>query len=60
MYIHTLWSLLAIRPHLLQAAGVDTDTLRERVVLLLDGGTLSTQARRELDGVRYAIRLSRT
>ncbi|OPC82988.1 transcriptional regulator [Embleya scabrispora] len=60
LYIHTLWSLLAIRPHLLQAAGVDTDVLRERVDVLLDGGTLSAQARRELDGVRYAIRLSRT
>ncbi|MFI1385263.1 transcriptional regulator [Embleya sp. NPDC020886] len=58
--VHTLWSLFTVRPHLLQAAGVDTDVLRERVDVLLDGATLTTQARRELDAVRYAVRLSKT
>jgi helix-turn-helix protein len=60
LYVHTLWSLLAVRPHLLRATGPVTKALRERVGVLLDGGTLSAQARRELDAVRYAIRLSQT
>lgn len=60
LYIHTLWSLLTVRPHLLQAPSTDTNALCERFEVLLDGGDLSIQARRELDEVRYAICLSRT
>jgi plasmid maintenance system antidote protein VapI len=34
LYVHTLWSLLAVRPHLLQAAGTSVEALRERVEVL--------------------------
>ncbi|MFH9005448.1 hypothetical protein ACH4E5_19735 [Streptomyces afghaniensis] len=41
--IHSLWSLLAIRPNL---------------PVMLDGQELPARARRELDSIRYAIRLA--
>lgn len=56
--VHTLWALLAARPHLLRSGippGVD---LRRRLPVLLDGRELSSRARRELEGIRYAIRLA--
>ncbi|MFJ8645473.1 helix-turn-helix domain-containing protein [Streptomyces sp. NPDC093546] len=56
--VHTLWALLTARPHLLRGATDATQALRERLPMMLDSGELSTQARRELDGIRYAIRLA--
>lgn len=55
--VHTLWTLLAARPNLLrpQPAG---RPLRERLPVMLDSPELSTRARRELEGIRYAIRLA--
>jgi hypothetical protein len=58
LYVHTLWALLAARPQLLRSPGADVDGLRHRVGVLLDGPGLSPQARSELDGIRYAIRLA--
>ncbi len=56
--IHTLWSLLAARPTLLRATSVAGHTLRNRLPVLLDGTGPSPRARRELEGIRYAIRLA--
>ncbi|PAZ16935.1 transcriptional regulator [Streptomyces sp. SA15] len=55
--IHSLWSLLAIRPNLLKS-GAAAHALRERLPVMLDSRELSTRARRELDSIRYAIRLA--
>lgn len=58
LYIHTLWALIAVRPHLLRDGSVDRALLRERVEILLDGREISAQADRELSDVRYALRLA--
>ncbi|MFJ6555551.1 helix-turn-helix domain-containing protein [Streptomyces luteogriseus] len=55
--IHSLWSLLAIRPNLLKS-GAATRALRDRLPVMLDSQGLSTRARRELDSITYAIRLA--
>ncbi|TVL88042.1 DNA-binding transcriptional regulator [Streptomyces sp. SAJ15] len=57
LYVHTLWALLAIRPRLLHVAG-RASGLRERLGVMLDSREVSARARRELDGIRYAIRLA--
>ncbi|MEW2140323.1 helix-turn-helix domain-containing protein [Streptomyces sp. NPDC005409] len=54
---HTLWALLAARPGLLRTSAAGR-TLRDRLPLLLDSAEPSTRARRELEGIRYAIRLA--
>ena len=56
--VHTLWALLAARPNLLRAQSAAGRALRERLPMMLDDSGLSPQARRELDGIRYAIRLA--
>lgn len=56
--VHTLWMLFAARPNLLHARSAAGRTLRERLPVLLDEPRLLPQARRELDGIRYAIRLA--
>jgi hypothetical protein len=58
MNIHTLWALLAARPQLLHEESAAVRSLPERIAALLDSGDLSTQARRELEGIRYASRLA--
>jgi hypothetical protein len=55
--IHSLWALLAIRPNLLRS-GAASRVLRERVPVMLDSRELSARARRELEGIRYAVRLA--
>ncbi|MCY0930773.1 transcriptional regulator [Streptomyces sp. H27-H1] len=55
--IHTLWALLAVRPGLLRTSSAGR-TLRDRLPVLLDVAEPSTRARRELEGIRYAIRLA--
>ncbi|WP_338671818.1 helix-turn-helix transcriptional regulator [Streptomyces sp. SCSIO 30461] len=55
--IHTLWALLAARPSLLRASGASR-ALRDRLPVMLDSRVLSARARRELENIRYAIRLS--
>ncbi|WP_330261396.1 helix-turn-helix domain-containing protein [Streptomyces sp. NBC_00539] len=56
--VHTLWALLAARPGLLHTGSTAGRALRLQLPLLLDGTTASTLARRELEGIRYAIRLA--
>lgn len=55
--IHSLWSLLAIRPNLLKS-GAATRALRDQLPVMLDSRELSGRARRELESIRYAIRLA--
>ncbi|MBT2402920.1 transcriptional regulator, partial [Streptomyces sp. ISL-87] len=56
--IHTLWALFAARPTLLRATSTTGRALRDRLPVLLDSTEPSTRARRELEGIRYAIRLA--
>ncbi|GAA2520696.1 helix-turn-helix transcriptional regulator [Streptomyces longisporus] len=55
--VHTLWSLLQIRPHLLRS-GAAAWALRDRLPVMLDSRELSLRRRRELESIRYAIRLA--
>ncbi|KUF17246.1 helix-turn-helix domain-containing protein [Streptomyces silvensis] len=56
--IHTLWTLLAARPQLLRVPSAAAALLRRRLPVMLDDLELSPQARRELEGIQYAIRLA--
>ncbi|MFC8175014.1 helix-turn-helix domain-containing protein [Streptomyces sp. NPDC057325] len=56
--VHSLWALLAVRPALLQASTEAGTVLRQRLPVMLDSRELSRRARRELEGIRYAIRLA--
>ncbi|WP_329449815.1 helix-turn-helix domain-containing protein [Streptomyces sp. NBC_01724] len=55
--IHTVWSLLQIRPNLLRS-GAAARTLLDRLAVMLDSRELSARARRELESIQYAIRLA--
>ncbi|MEU4117948.1 helix-turn-helix domain-containing protein [Kitasatospora sp. NPDC028055] len=55
--IHTVWSLLQVRPNLLRS-GTAARALRERLPVMLDGGEFSRRGRRELESIHYAIRLA--
>ncbi|MFE7530163.1 helix-turn-helix domain-containing protein [Kitasatospora sp. NPDC057542] len=55
--IHSVWSLLQIRPNLLRS-GAAASVLRDRLPMMLDSAELSSRGRRELENVRYAIRLA--
>ncbi len=55
--IHTLWSLLQIRPNLLRS-GTAARALRDRLSVMLDSRELSSRGRRELESIQYAIRLA--
>lgn len=55
--IHSLWSLLRVRPNLLRSGAADR-TLRDRLPVMLDSRELSARGRRELESIRYAIRLA--
>ncbi|WJV46934.1 helix-turn-helix domain-containing protein [Streptomyces flavofungini] len=56
--VHTLWTLVAVRPKLLRTPSAASAALRERLPVMLDDLQLAPQARRELEGIRYAIRLA--
>ncbi|MEU2728363.1 helix-turn-helix domain-containing protein [Streptomyces griseoviridis] len=56
--VHTLWTLLASRPSLLRAPSAAKNALRARLPVVLDEPGLPHLARGELEGMRYAIRLS--
>ncbi|WSZ39037.1 transcriptional regulator [Streptomyces sp. NBC_00190] len=56
--VHTLWALLAARPGLLRTGSDAGRALRAQLPVLLDSTTASTRARRELEGIWYAIRLA--
>ncbi|GAA3820794.1 hypothetical protein GCM10022403_062780 [Streptomyces coacervatus] len=55
--IHSVWSLLQIRPNLLRS-GTAGCALRDRLPVMLDSRELSARGRRELESIRYAIRLA--
>ncbi|MFJ5118830.1 MULTISPECIES: helix-turn-helix domain-containing protein [unclassified Kitasatospora] len=57
LYVHSIWSLLIARRGLLDVDPHVTEDLGTRVRLLLDGGSLSTQSRRELEAVHYGLRI---
>ncbi|WP_435883983.1 helix-turn-helix domain-containing protein [Streptomyces microflavus] len=56
--VHTIWTLLAARPHLLRPGTSVRNELRASLPVMLDSRELSAPTRRELEGIRYAIRLS--
>ncbi|MGX8906488.1 hypothetical protein ACR820_14900 [Streptomyces netropsis] len=56
--VHSVWSLIVSRPGVLAADPGLAQELRGRVALLLDSGSVSQQARRELDAVHYVLRLN--
>ncbi|MEV5686904.1 helix-turn-helix transcriptional regulator [Streptomyces sp. NPDC052164] len=56
--VHTLWALLAARPNLLRPGTPTGKELRHVLPVMLDSRELSALARRELEGIRYAIRLA--
>ncbi|MFF1696833.1 helix-turn-helix domain-containing protein [Streptomyces sp. NPDC058257] len=55
--VHSLWSLLQIRPNLLRS-GAASRALRERLPVMLDSRNISSRGHRELESIRYAIRLA--
>ncbi|MGW1982957.1 helix-turn-helix domain-containing protein [Streptomyces collinus] len=55
--IHSVWSLLQVRPNLLRSRAA-SHALREQLPIMLDSGELSSRGRRELESIRYAIRLA--
>ncbi|WP_376735699.1 helix-turn-helix domain-containing protein [Streptomyces broussonetiae] len=55
--IHSTWALLQVRPNLLRS-GTAARALRERLPVMLDSQELSPRSRRELESIRYAIRLA--
>jgi hypothetical protein len=55
--IHSVWSLLQAKPHLLRS-GTASRALSDRLPVMLDSGELSVRGRRELESIRYAIRLA--
>ncbi|WP_438829203.1 helix-turn-helix domain-containing protein [Streptomyces adonidis] len=55
--IHSVWSLLQVRPNLLRS-GAAGRALRDRLPVMLDSRELSARGRRELENIRYAIRLA--
>ncbi|MEV0262544.1 helix-turn-helix transcriptional regulator [Streptomyces sp. NPDC050617] len=55
--IHSVWSLLQVRPGLLRS-GAAGRALCDRLPVMLDGRELSARGRRELESIRYAIRLA--
>lgn len=55
--IHSLWSLLTVRPNLVRSGAAEA-ALRDRLPVMLDSDELSARARRELESVSYAIRLA--
>ncbi|MFH8616747.1 helix-turn-helix domain-containing protein [Streptomyces sp. NPDC017979] len=56
--VHTLWALLTARANLLRPGSPVVQRLRDHLPVMLDGSELSARARRELEGIRYAIRLT--
>ncbi|MFD7504018.1 helix-turn-helix domain-containing protein [Streptomyces sp. NPDC059850] len=55
--VHTLWALLAAKPMLVRS-GSAAIALQERLPVMLDSQEISVTARRELESIRYAIRLT--
>lgn len=56
--IHTLWSLIRIRPEMITDSPVAQE-MAAKVERLLDENLVSAASRRELDALRYAIAITR-
>ncbi|MFD0078140.1 transcriptional regulator [Streptomyces sp. NPDC127166] len=56
--VRSLWVLLAIRPALPRTSDETGHALRRQLLAMLDSRELSRRARRELEVIRYAIRLA--
>ena len=56
--IHTLWSLIRVRPELIRDVPV-AEELQAKLERLLDENLVSATARRELDALRYGIAMAR-
>jgi transcriptional regulator with XRE-family HTH domain len=56
--IHTLWSLIRIRPEMITGPPVAQE-MAAKVERLLDESLVSAASRRELDALRYAIAITR-
>jgi transcriptional regulator with XRE-family HTH domain len=56
--IHTLWSLIRVRPEMITGLPVAQE-MAAKVERLLDENLVSAAARRELDALRYAIAITR-
>ncbi|GAA3829678.1 hypothetical protein GCM10023083_73290 [Streptomyces phyllanthi] len=52
-----MWSLFQIRPNLLRS-GAAARALRDGLPVMLDSREVSLRGRRELENIRYAIRLA--
>jgi hypothetical protein len=56
--IHTLWSLIRVRPEMIGDSPV-ADELQAKLERLLDENLVSAAARKELDALRYGIAMAR-
>jgi hypothetical protein len=56
--IHTLWSLVRVRPEMIRDNPV-ADELQTKLERLLDENLVSTAARSELDALHYGIAMAR-
>jgi hypothetical protein len=56
--IHTLWSLIRVRPEMIRDTSV-ADELQAKLERLLDENLVSAAARSELDALRYSIAMAR-
>lgn len=56
--VHTLWSLIRLRPEMI-ADRLVAQELAAKVERLLDENLVSADSRRELDAVQYAIAITR-
>jgi hypothetical protein len=56
--IHTLWSLIRVRPEMIRDTPV-AEELQAKLERLLDENLVSAAARRELDALRYVIAMPR-
>ncbi|WP_418961369.1 helix-turn-helix domain-containing protein [Streptomyces tritici] len=55
--VHTLWTLVAVRPSLLRQSP-EIRSLRHQLPVMLDDSGIPAATRRELESIRYAIRLA--
>jgi hypothetical protein len=56
--IHTMWSLVRVRPEMIRDIPV-AEELQAKLERLLDENLVSATARRELDALRYGIAMAR-
>lgn len=59
LYVHTVWALIRARPWIVESDPALTGALAAKVEALCDADEIPQQARRELDNVRYGLRLRR-